>query len=310
MLAQTLDSCRNKLIEGRAREGMGELVGSLHKLRATQQNQEWQATVRQCREHAICSDVHSDPLTWRSFQKPRGYAGDAVMLDMIYGHKGEETPAPTTELGSAIFKYTAVLGRSPLAVRYRRELIAANVDELSQGKMRQKPRVLSIASGHLREVELSRAFHADEVEEWIAVDADEKSLHECNRSYGGSCIQPVKGTVRQILANKFDFGQFDFVYAAGLFDYLSDSVSRALASRIFDMLKPGGKLLVANFAANFPDAGYMEAFMDWFLIYRSEQDMEKMMTVLDKDHLSDVRVFTDPMNAIVYATAEKSANSN
>jgi hypothetical protein len=71
------------------------------------------------------------------------------------------------------------------------------------------------------------------------------------------------------------------------------------------MLKPGGKLLVANFAANFSDAGYMEAFMDWYLIYRSEKDMETMFDVLDKDHVRNIRVFTDPLSAIVYATAEK-----
>jgi len=179
------------------------------------------------------------------------------------------------------------------------------VDELTQAKAHQRPRILSIASGHLREVELSQAFITAKVEEWIAMDSDEQSLLECSRSYGGSCIRPVKGSVRQLLARKFALGEFDFVYAAGLFDYLNDSVAGALVSRIFELLKPGGKLLVANFAADFFDAGYMEAFMDWWLIYRSKQDMEAMVEVLDRDRVNNVEIFTDPMNAIVYATAQK-----
>jgi len=305
MLAQTLDSCHSKLLDGNVREGMEELIGSLHRLRSSLPATDWKEKLTICRQHPILADLHLDPLTQRSFHKPRGYAGDAVMLDMIYGIEREQVPAPTTELGKAIFKYTAGLGRSPMAVRYRRSLIATNVDELSNSKQHKKPRVLSIASGHLREAELTQAVHSSNLHEWVAVDSDEESLRECSRSYGGSCIQPIKGSVRQILAGKFDLGHFDFIYAAGLFDYLSNSISQALVSKIFEMLKPGGKLMVANFAAGFPDAGYMEAFMDWWLIYRSEQDMEEMFKVLKGDDVTDKRVFTDPLNAIVYATAQK-----
>jgi len=35
--------------------------------------------------------VHADPLTYRAFSKPRGYAGDAVMMDHIYGYRREDT---------------------------------------------------------------------------------------------------------------------------------------------------------------------------------------------------------------------------
>ncbi len=305
MLTRTLDHCHERLLSGNVTEGMQELVGSLHKLRSALAMPEWKEQVNACRRHPICEDLHLDPLTYRSFQKPRGYAGDAVMLDMIYGIKGDDVPTPSTELGKAIFNYTAGLGRSPMAVRYRRSLIATNVDELSRSNRSHKPRVLSIASGHLREAELTSAIQNSNLQDWVAIDSDEQSIRECSRSYGGSCIQPLKGSVRQILAGKFDLGQFDFIYAAGLFDYLGDAVSQALVARIYDMLTPGGRLLVANFAADFPDAGYMEAFMDWFLIYRSEQDMERMFKVLDGKDVRGVRVFTDPLNAIVYATAQK-----
>lgn len=35
--------------------------------------------------HPVRKVVHQDPITFRSFSKPRGYAGDAVLLDYLYG---------------------------------------------------------------------------------------------------------------------------------------------------------------------------------------------------------------------------------
>jgi len=136
------------------------------------------------------------------------------------------------------------------------------------------------------------------------MDSDAQSVLECSRFYDGTCIRPVNGSVRHLLARKLDLGEFDFVYTTGLFDYLSDSVAKALISRMFEMLKPGGRLMVANLAADYLDAGYMEAFMDWRLIYRSKQEMAALFHILE-GLAKNVEIFTDPMNAIVYATAQK-----
>lgn len=223
------------------------------------------------------------------------------MLDMIYGYHRSEIPC--SDMGKAVFGYTAGSGRSPQAVRHRRSAIASIVDEISA--RRGNARILAIASGHLREVELSEAFIAGAVQEWVAVDQDEASLLECNRSYGGAVVRPIKGSVRQILTKKLSLGKFDLIYAAGLLDYLTDSVAEALLSRMFEMLKPNGKIMIANFASGFIDAGYMEAFMDWRLIYRSQQEVRTIVESLGDRGAADIQVFNDPWNAIVYATVNK-----
>jgi len=114
---------------------------------------------------------------------------------------------------------------------------------------REALRILSIASGSLREVELSEAFNSGTVQEWAAVDQDEESLLECNRFYGVSGVSSLKGSVRQLLSRKLSLGQFDFVYAAGLFDYLGVPIAEALVYRMFKMLKPTGYFTVVRASA-------------------------------------------------------------
>ncbi|MEO8362008.1 MAG: hypothetical protein ABI672_18405, partial [Vicinamibacteria bacterium] len=44
----------------------------------------WWAELKNAQRHPLLKRLHEDPYQRRAFQKPRGYAGDAVMLDMIY----------------------------------------------------------------------------------------------------------------------------------------------------------------------------------------------------------------------------------
>jgi hypothetical protein len=45
--------------------------------------------------------------------------------------------------------------------------------------------------------------------------------------------------------------------------------------------------------------------MDWRLTYRSEEDMEALLAVLEEKLTTNVSVFTDAWSAIQYATAER-----
>jgi len=67
-------------------------------------------------------------------------------------------------------------------------------------------------------------------------------------------VRALTGSVRQLLSGKTNLGRFDFVYAAGLFDYLSGPVAAALTRRLFEMTRPGGMMLIPNFVAGARDA--------------------------------------------------------
>jgi hypothetical protein len=62
------------------------------------------------------------------------------------------------------------------------------------------------------------------------------------------------------------------------------------------MLSPGGKMVVANFTPKLQNIAYMEAFMDWQLIYRGQSDMLQLMPETP-DFQSSTR--HDPSQSIV-----------
>ncbi len=43
--------------------------------------------------------------------------------------------------------------------------------------------------------------------------------------------------------------------------------------RMFDLVTTGGTMIIPNFAKGIIERGYMETFMDWYLIYRDEMEM-------------------------------------
>ncbi len=89
--------------------------------------------------------------------------------------------------------------------------------------------------------------------------------------YDNKKIEPVQGTIKDLICRKFELGSFDLIYSAGLYDCLSDKAVRLLTKILFGMLKQNNRLLVANFLLGNKEFGYMEAFMDWEIALSHER---------------------------------------
>ena len=61
----------------------------------------------------------------------------------------------------------------------------------------------------------------------------------------------------------------------GLTDYFDDRAMSLLHRLMRECLNPGGSLLVANFTPGHIGMGWMDAVMDWHLVYRTEADLER-----------------------------------
>jgi len=144
-------------------------------IRAQVPNEQWRAIAEDARRHPVHELLLESPFTRRAYEKPRGYAGDAVLMDLIYGFRNERLSA----LGGMLYAFEF---DSPCfhSVRARRAIIAREIDSVAAA--RPGARVLSVASGHLREIEWSRAARAGAVAV-TAVDQDRDSLACIDQDY-------------------------------------------------------------------------------------------------------------------------------
>jgi extracellular factor (EF) 3-hydroxypalmitic acid methyl ester biosynthesis protein len=298
------DRVRRSFELGLIKEGLDDLCGGLEHIRNAMEPGAWRAFAAGAREDRTLGDfLYQDPLTRRAFDKPRGYAGDAIMMDYVYGiHGGREAVAQASDVGGAICR--CIRQRpAPESVRYRRAHIAELIDGIAAAQ--PQPTILAIASGHLREAELSTALASSRVGKFVALDVDADSLREVETQYATLGVETVHASVRSILARKIELGSFDFVYAAGLYDYLNDSTAAALTARLFELTNPGGQLLIPNFAPCCPDRAYLETFMAWDLTYRDEFDMAKIVASLPSERIASYDIYSDPSRSIVYLMIRK-----
>jgi hypothetical protein len=280
---------------------MATLVSGLNELRRAASPEEWRTMLQpQVLSHRVGSLVWQDPFTAHSYKKPRGYAGDAALLDYIYGHA--PPPPQTSLLGREIFKFTCN-SHAPRSVRARAGVLAEMIDQTADEF--PSPRILSIACGHVRELHRSKAVSAGKIGEFLALDQDTQSLDHVASEFAPANVKPVLASVRSILAEKSTFERLNLVYAAGLYDYLSDRVAARLTRLMFDMLAPGGRLLVANFTPRLGDIGYMETFMAWDLIYREPDQMTSLAKDIASSEWHSHRLFWDEQESIVFLEISK-----
>ena len=283
-----------------------EVAGRLHQFREKYHSSVWKELIPLIQSHPVADYFLQDPFTHWSFDKPRGYSGDAQLLDFIYGHASvQDKIAEASPVGLALYEYTKDASSS-VAVRERRDILTKYVDDLATQRG-PDTEILTIAAGHLREANRSSALAEGKIKRWVALDQDPLSIGAIMRDFQGTCIEAINGSVRGILSQRQELGTFDFVYAAGLYDYLIDKVSIKLTQRCLEMLKPGGTFLFANFSQDIGVDGYMESFMNWALLLRTEQDMWHIINASIDPSLVEAEVFFGENRNIVYGVIRKKA---
>lgn len=291
-MVHTLDGARQHLLNGRylkAFELLGSTLSALHdEARADGVLSEARNIAR---GHPVFELCHLDPYTERAYRKPRGYAGDAVMLDYVYSGR---PPSGTHPAGQGIFCCTT-RGPMGLSVLYRRSLLSAYVNDIAARN--PAARILSVASGHCRELEgtlvTSKTFQG----ELVAFDQDPASCDKVRRVYTKG-VKVVEGNVKHLAGGQIALGDFDLIYSAGLYDYLPDVFAQRLTQTLKGMLRPGGRLVIGNFASGSHGRGYLDLLMDWHLAYRNTAEL---LQVLGDTTSFRARTFSDPHDNVLYA---------
>jgi hypothetical protein len=300
-LTARMDKALEQIQNGQVMAGMSRMHLILRERRRALPEEGWRRYVSQLRTHPLLNVLRTDPFTERAFSKPRGYAGDAVMMDYIYGY-GVDAFAALPEVGRRVFHYCTATA-APQAVRFRRQLLAEMIDATA-ARFDRPADVTALAAGHLREVDLSSAARSGRAV-ITAIDQDEESLTVIRQAYGQFGVRTINGSVRRIIAGRVHLEPCDLAYSAGLYDYLPAAAATRLTAIMFEALRPGGHLLIANFLPNIFDLGYMEGVMDWQLIYRDDAEMRSLLGEIDTREIAGVSQVHDPLDNITFLTVTK-----
>lgn len=228
------------------------------------------------------------PMIHRSYTKPLGYPGDYQVMSYYYDNAFE---------GDSVFArvFHKFFVEHPLSngVRTRKDhivdLMGAELDRLTAAKVSRPFAVASLGCGPAREVSdfvarrvswpgeirwtlidqeeetLSVAYHAAQRE--IAATGGHGSLHCLNLAFGQLLQEPA--LMRMLEAQ-------DFIYSTGLFDYLREARAQALISALFECLAPGGLIAIGNALAPNEWLWSPEMVLDWTLLYRTREQMERL----------------------------------
>ncbi|MFB5759227.1 class I SAM-dependent methyltransferase [Paenibacillus medicaginis] len=305
-----LDDVEMKINQGHFSEAFHALYHGLDSIRRHSSKEDWKQFIAQYRQHAVNSFFLQEPLSRRAFEKPRGYAGDPVMMDFIYDFDKAAPPSyeeRKTDISHLLNYEFNLISSGNDAVRERQRTFSSKIDQTAARVT--NPYILSVACGHLREVQDSAAFKNKSIGKFVAIDQDQEALSvaaEIIKGFG----ETIPASVVDIIMNEVPLPQFDFIYSVGVFDYLPDGVAKKLTSELFNLLNPGGRLFIANWLPNTPTIAYMEAALDWWLIYRNKEQMQELIEDIPKENINNVDIFVEKYEVVIFMEIEKAGEVN
>lgn len=282
-------------------------MAALEEVRAAVDHHDWKRSVRSSeiiRRWRYFLSI--DPYTRWGLLKPRGYPGDATLMDFAYGHSSLTAEIEDSgSLAKAIYAHTFAAKQSGSA-RLRMALIGETISKLADNKPGLK--ILSLASGYARELEIIPDKTRDKISCFTAIDADLASLARSKISAG---TIPFHSHHLNVVKSDLPGGEeFDLVYSLGLFDYLSDENAEAVLRKMWKLTASGGQIVVANLAPDAANLGFCEAIMDWWMITRDRTRMRALGDLIRQGNLASSEVSVVKHGCFNYLEIEKLASVN
>lgn len=259
------------------------------------------------------------PFAHQTFHKPLGYAGDYQMVNLIFSRCPQ---------GNSLYSkmINAWFVRQPPA-RAHRNRIDYLVELLSASAMRaaregRTPSFMSLGCGPA--VEVQRFMSADQAmprANFVLVDFNQQTLDYVReminkvsrRGRTAGVVTYECKSVTQVLkesvaarSGRQAHRQHDVVYCAGLFDYLTNAACQQLSEALYQMVAPGGLLVLTNVNVVNPLKHGMDHLLDWILIYRTVPDM--MQLVPRSASADSARALVDATGVNVFLEVTKPAH--
>lgn len=240
------------------------------------------------------------PFNYYCLTKPRGYAGDFVMMDMIWENRTEKKESTSNHLNTRLDDW---IYRMPncAANEERIHLLSNFLSRHSNAKT-----IASIGCGAVIELLFFLSKNSNHTIQTVHLyDQDEGALECAKQKLSPFQIETVthKGNIlKSILSVKKE--QYDLIYSSGLFDYFETLSCKKIASKLWKALKSKGNMCIINANPENPSRFWMEYAMDWELKYK---DMNEFMSIFTQ--LGDIEEYVlkkDKQGIYQYSYIQKS----
>lgn len=223
------------------------------------------------------------PWMHRAHHKPLGYPGDYEVMNFVYAR---ELVGPTLFAKALHRAFLDVPGAQ--AVRERKNLIKRELRTTlaSHEKAGKSVRILSVAAGPAEELyELLSEIETCPPTEIVLFDQDPGALQHAHRRLSSVVtarwqdrvkVRYLHDSIKRLLVDPEIFrerGTFDVILCAGFFDYLRTLSAARTTKTFYRYLNPGGAAYIGNMVPSNPSRWLMELHLDWYLIYRSHEEM-------------------------------------
>lgn len=233
-------------------------------------------------EAHLTPELMGAPLWRQAYTKPLGYPGDYVAMNYMY----DGALQGDTQFGAVAHDLAVHI--SQFVVK-RKDLVCQAISEAVAKHGGPGPCVVaSLGCGPAREVTefLAHDPLAARATRFFLLDQDGAALCYAGRQLTRAvCEGPANGAARiemrhvsvLRLLREVDPASLlppsDLVYSAGLFDYFSDRTCQVLTRRLYEVLRPGGMLLLGNMKSGTDMLWPLELIADWSLRYRSAESV-------------------------------------
>lgn len=221
------------------------------------------------------------PFFDRAYGKLRGYPGDYETLEIIYNNR-----PGGADLRARILDDYYLHTLTACAIRHRPEYLADRLGQSVRAWAAQgvaPVRVLGLGCGPARELALLAAGPDFDVAIAVScLDQDAEALRRARHHLADR----LNGRVTYLRVNPLRFARgphrpgqpHHVIYAAGLLDALEDDCAAPLLQDCYDLLAPGGQLIMGNLSSVLPanERVLFDWLLEWPLVCRGEAAWRKL----------------------------------
>jgi hypothetical protein len=262
-------------------ESTDKILSKAYKLEILLNNKALVKKIKQAFRDLVERWIYKGKIVKRGYEKPRGYAGDYKLLEMIYNN----TPL-STGLGLFCDKYL-LNDHYVIAVRNRKDEMKKILKNFIKNCRKVWViNILNLASGGAREIrELlteDRELLKDRKIKFTLVDQDGSALEFSKNLLKKNLFTNVKFKfLKENVLNFFRYsekytkklGRYDLIYSIGLADYILNLSLKELINFCFYLLKPKGELIIAHKDTKTYESLASDWFCNWTFYPRSEEDL-------------------------------------